>query len=176
MDFLCGRFVLGVPGGVLLRTLPEVVGLRTAARADCAWLASLVEMMRHEAAAAEPGSPAVVSQLSTALFTLLLRALMADRQVTHGLLALLADPRLSKAVDAVLRAPARAWTVERLAGVCHLSRAAFARQHDAVRRLTPRNASACRLSADPAGQYEGTRVHRLGGRAVVTDAARAGST
>jgi AraC family transcriptional activator of mtrCDE len=137
MDFLCGRFILGAPGGVLLRTLPEVVGLRTAARGDCAWLTSLVEMMRHEAAAAEPGSPAVVSQLSTALFTLLLRALMADRHVTHGMLALLADPRLSKAVDAVLRAPAQAWTVERLAGVCHMSRAAFARQFVQVSGLTP---------------------------------------
>jgi AraC family transcriptional activator of mtrCDE len=137
MDFLCGRFVLGAAGGLLLRTLPEVVGLRTAARADCAWLTSLVAMMRHEATTVEPGSPAVITQLSTALFTLLLRALMADRQVTAGMLALLADPRLAKAVDAVLTAPSQAWTVDRLAGECHMSRAAFARQFVEVSGLTP---------------------------------------
>jgi AraC family transcriptional activator of mtrCDE len=137
MDFLCGRFVLGMPGGLLPRTLPEVIGLRTAARPDCAWLESLVAMMRHEATAVEPGSPAVISQLSTALFTLLLRALMADRQVTQGMLALLADPRLAKAIDAVLAAPAQPWTVDRLARECHLSRAAFARQFVQVSGLTP---------------------------------------
>ena len=127
LDLLCGNFVLGTPGGLLLRTLPEVVCIHTAGRADCAWLHSLTAMMRTEASAALPGTAAVIGQLSTALFTVLLRALMVDGGVTQGLLALLADARLCKAVDAVLAAPADTWTVATLAERCHMARATFAK-------------------------------------------------
>ena len=137
LDLLCGNFVLGTPGGLLLRTLPEMVCVHTAGRADCVWLHSLTTMMRTEASAALPGTAAVIAQLSTALFTVLLRALMADGCVTQGLLALLADTRLSKAVDAVLAAPADTWTVATLAERCHMARATFAKRFTQVSGLTP---------------------------------------
>ena len=137
LDLLCGNFVLGTPGGLLLRTLPEVVCIHTAGRADCAWLHSLTSMMRTEASAALPGTSAVIGQLSTALFTVLLRALMADGGITQGLLALLADARLSKAVDAVLAVPADTWTVATLADRCHMARATFAKRFSQVSGLTP---------------------------------------
>jgi AraC family transcriptional activator of mtrCDE len=137
LDLLCGNFVLGTPGGLLLRTLPEVVCIHTAGRADCAWLHSLTSMMRAEASTALPGTAAVIGQLSTALFTVLLRALMADGGVTQGLLALLADARLSKAVDAVLAAPADSWTVATLAERCHMARATFAKRFTQISGLTP---------------------------------------
>ena len=137
LDLLCGNFVLGTPGGLLLRTLPEVVCIHTAGRADCAWLHSLTAMMRTEASAALPGTTAVIGQLSTALFTVLLRALMVDGGVTQGLLALLAGARLCKAVDAVLAAPADTWTVATLAERCHMARATFAKRFTQVSGLTP---------------------------------------
>ncbi len=137
LDMLCGTFVLGLPGTVLLRNLPPVLRVATAQRADCAWLHALIDMMRNEAQAPEPGGAAVIGQLSTALLTLLLRALIAQGGVTHSLLALMADARLSNAIDAVLRAPAEPWSVASLAAVCNVSRATFARRFAQLSGETP---------------------------------------
>ena len=137
LDMLCGTFAVGGSGGALLRTLPEVLLIRTAQRADCAWLAALIGMMRHESEASHPGGAAIIGELSTALFTVLLRALMAERGASHGLLALLGDARLSRAVEAVLREPAQPWTIAGMAAVCNLSRATFARQFAQLSGLTP---------------------------------------
>jgi len=137
LDMLCGTFAVGGSGGALLRSLPEVVCVRTARRADCAWLAALIGMMRHESEASHPGGAAIIGELSTALFTVLLRALMAERGAGHGLLALLGDARLSRAVEAVLREPAQPWTIASMAAVCNLSRATFARQFAQLSGLTP---------------------------------------
>ena len=137
LDMLCGNFAVGGSGGALLRTLPEVVCVRTAQRADCAWLAALIGMMRHESEASHPGGAAIIGELSTALFTVLLRALMAERGSSQGLLALMGDARLSRAVDAVLRQPAQPWTIASLAAQCNLSRATFARQFTRLSGLTP---------------------------------------
>jgi AraC family transcriptional regulator, activator of mtrCDE len=137
LDMLCGTFAVGGSGGALLRTLPEVLLIRTAQRADCAWLAALIGMMRHESEASHPGGAAIIGELSTALFTVLLRALMAERGASHGLLALLGDARLSRAVEAVLREPAQPWTIASMAAVCNLSRATFARQFAQLSGLTP---------------------------------------
>lgn len=137
LDMLCGTFVLGLPGTMLLRNLPPVLRIATADRADCAWLDALIAMMRNEAQAPEPGGMAVIAQLSTALLTLLLRALIAQGGVTHSLLALMADARMSKAIDAVLRAPAEPWSVASLAAVGNMSRATFARRFTQLSSETP---------------------------------------
>jgi len=137
LDMLCGTFVLGLPGTMLLRHLPPVLRIATARRADCAWLAALIGMMRNEARAPEPGAAAVIGQLSTALLTLLLRALIAQGGASHSLLALMADARLARAVDAVLAAPAEPWSVASLAQVCNVSRATFARRFAQLSGETP---------------------------------------
>lgn len=137
LDMLCGSFFVGSAGGVLLRTLPEVLLVRTARRADCAWLGALLGMMRSESESLHAGAAAVIGELSTALFTLLLRALMAERGASHGLLALLGDARLSHAVEAVLRQPEQPWTIATLAAQCNLSRATFARRFTQLSGLTP---------------------------------------
>ncbi|WP_454725743.1 MULTISPECIES: cupin domain-containing protein [Cupriavidus] len=137
LDMLCGTFVLGLPGTMLLRHLPPVLRIATARRADCAWLAALIGMMRNEARAPEPGAAAVIGQLSTALLTLLLRALIAQGGVRHSLLALMADARMARAVDAILAAPAEPWSVAALAQVCNVSRATFARRFTQLSGETP---------------------------------------
>lgn len=137
LDMLCGNFMLDGAGAPLLRSLPDHLLVRTAQRADCAWLASLIAMMRHETETPNPGGSAVIGELSTALFTVLLRAVMAERAAAMGLLALMGDARLSRALQAVLRDPARDWTVASLAAECNLSRAAFARRFVQLAGMTP---------------------------------------
>jgi AraC family transcriptional activator of mtrCDE len=137
LDMLCGTFVLNGPGGLLLRTLPDVVRVRTAGRIECAWLVSLIRMMQSESETPQPGSSAVIGELSTALFTIVLRTLIAERGMTHGVLALMGDPRLSRALEAVLREPAQPWTIATLAEQSNMSRATFARQFTLLSGMTP---------------------------------------
>jgi AraC family transcriptional regulator, activator of mtrCDE len=137
LDMLCGTFVLKGPGSLLLRTLPDVLRVRTAGRVECAWLVSLIRMMQSESEAPQPGSAAVIGELSTALFTIVLRTLIAERGTAHGLLALMGDPRLSRALEAVLRAPEHPWTIATLAEQSNMSRATFARQFTQLSGMTP---------------------------------------
>ncbi len=107
LDILCGTFMLGGSADILLRSLPEVLCVATAdqsASHDAGWLRGLIGMMHVEADQPRPGGAAIIADLSTALFTILLRTLVARKMVAQGLLALMADARMAKAVDAVVRA------------------------------------------------------------------------
>lgn len=137
LDLLCGSFMLGETGTALLQGLPDLQRIATAGREDCAWLLSLVAMLRHETASPSPGSSVVIGEISTALFTLLLRVLVARGELHGSALALLTHPRMAAAVEAVLVDPAHPWTVAMLAARCHLARATFARQFGEVGGLTP---------------------------------------
>lgn len=130
LDILCGTFMLGSSADVLLRALPEMLCVRTAGGGDAGlhWLRGLIGMMHVEADAPGPGSTAIIADLSTALFTVLLRTLIAQGAVSHGVMALMADARLARAVDAVVQHPEKPWTVDSLAEVCNVSRATLARR------------------------------------------------
>ncbi|MHA6205935.1 AraC family transcriptional regulator [Dyella soli] len=133
-DMLCGNFVLGDAGSALMRSLPEVVRVVAGPRTG---LIALIEMMRAETMEPRPGGAAVVSELSTALFALVLRSLVSEQALGTGVLALMADPRLSRAVEAVLRDPAQHWTLAGMAAQALMSRATFARQFAQTGGITP---------------------------------------
>jgi len=143
LDILCGTFVLGNSADILLRSLPEALCVTTAAYGvhtagdDTDWLRGLIGMMHVEADLPQPGGAAIIAELSTALFTILLRTLIARGSVAQGLLALMADARMAKAVDAVVRAPEKPWSVDRLAAICNVSRATLARRFAQLGGITP---------------------------------------
>jgi len=134
LDMLCGRFFIGPPHDRLIRNyLPTTLVVRGTATAHggdtsaSSALASLVDLMRTESAHDRPGSNAILNALSTALFTLVMRAAGEPEQVSTGLLALARHPRLVPAISAMLTDPARAWALTELADICGMSRATFMR-------------------------------------------------
>lgn len=134
LDMLCGKFILGETGSSLMRSLPDVVHIRVNGPSP---LFALIEVMRSESGDPKPGSAALIDELSSALFTLLLRRLMAEERLTGTVLALLADPRMNRAVEAVLLDPAQPWTVATMAGRAHVSRATFARRFAHLGGISP---------------------------------------
>ncbi|SFD04700.1 transcriptional regulator, AraC family [Cupriavidus sp. OV038] len=140
LDILCGTFVLGSSADVLLRTLPEVLCIGTDdpnLNGNASWLRGLIGMMHAEADRPRPGGAAIVADLSTALFTVLLRALIDRGGVSRGLIALMADARMARVVEAVVRAPEQPWTVDSLAVLCNVSRATLARRFSQLGGMTP---------------------------------------
>lgn len=135
LDMLCGRFFIEPPHDRLIHNyLPKNLVVRAADDAGdedigsaSIHLANLVGLMRMESKGDKPGGNAMLNALSSALFTLVLRAASESERVPAGLLALAGHPRLVPAISAMLADPARAWTLPDLADLCSMSRATFMR-------------------------------------------------
>jgi AraC family transcriptional activator of mtrCDE len=83
--------------------------------------------MRTESAADRLGGYAILNALTSALFTLVLRAASESEEAPAGLLALSGHPRLAPAISAMFADPARPWNLPDLADLCSMSRATFVR-------------------------------------------------
>jgi AraC family transcriptional activator of mtrCDE len=127
-DILCGEFRFDEDGAHgLLAALPPMLVVRTAGRADAVGLNHLIAMLQAEAEAPRAGSEAIVRQLASALFALLIRSWLEQSMALPGMFAVLAERRLQAALNGMLSAPQQAWTLEKMAAACHMSRATFAR-------------------------------------------------
>jgi AraC family transcriptional activator of mtrCDE len=135
LDMLCGRFFIGPPHARLIHNyLPSNLVVRAmdghsegGIGSASNQLASVVGLMRVESSDDKPGGYAMLNTLSSALFTLVLRAASESEQAPTGLLALAGHPRLAPAISAMFADPARAWNLPDLAELCSMSRATFMR-------------------------------------------------
>jgi len=137
LDMLCGQFNYA-PNALLIDVLPDVVKM-SFERSEVPGLANLVRMMRREASEAAPGAQSIISALSTALFTLLLRAHLEQQPSTTDILGLLANARLGLSVIAMLERPSEKWTIDRLAQQSAMSRATYMRAFSALTTDSPMN-------------------------------------
>jgi AraC family transcriptional activator of mtrCDE len=137
-DILCGQFHFDMSGShILVDAMPDVVLVRTAGRHELQGLQALVTLLRDETNEARPGSSAVVSNLASALFLLLLRAWLEQDHTSPGLFSLVADEKLKYALHSMLAEPGQAWTLESLAAKCNMSRATFVRNFRSIAGTTP---------------------------------------
>lgn len=127
---LCGVYQLNRAGAhPLLTELPPVVHIP--ARVGChSRLRAAIDLLATEVAETHPGSHAIVSGLLDTLLVYLTRAWWLRERPGEigGWAAALQDPAVTAALHAMHSDPAKAWTVEELAGRGGLSRAAFARR------------------------------------------------
>lgn len=137
-DILCGQFSWDpLASQTLLAALPPCLLIRTQGQARLAGLQALLGLLRQEAEQAQPGAAAVLAQLSSALFAMLMRAWLTQAEQPPGLFAALAEPRLQAALHAMLAQPGKDWNLASLADTCHMSRANFARVFRQVAGTTP---------------------------------------
>jgi AraC family transcriptional activator of mtrCDE len=143
LELLCGRLFVEHPHGQILRDyLPANLVVRAMSSHEekanglaSSRLASLVSLMRIEAAGEKPGGSLILNAFSSALFTLALRTASESGQAPPGLSSLVGDPRLTPAISAMFADPAHAWTLSELAGLCGVSRDTFIRHfHDKLGR------------------------------------------
>lgn len=133
----------------LARVLPDCVHLPLA---SVAGLGATVELLFGEAAREAPGSTVILDRLCDVLLIQFLRHAFDSGRLPAGLLAGLADRQLSLALAAIHDRPHEAWTLQELARVACMSRAAFAEHFHKVLGVPPgeylsrsRIALACRL-------------------------------
>lgn len=105
--------------------------------ADIAMLSGNLDWLFDEAFAQHCGKNAVLNRLFELVVIQLLRYMMANRSVSTGMMAGLADLRLAKAVTLMHDQPAKAWSVAELASAASMSRASFAAKFHKVVGITP---------------------------------------
>jgi len=123
-DLVCATIRFGVGDeNPLLRGLPARLLIPLA---DAPTLDAAQALLCSEAQARRCGHAAVVDRLTEVLMVQMLRYAIEHRLVDGGLLAGLADPLLSKALNAMHAEPARPWTLADLAQQAGMSRSRFA--------------------------------------------------
>lgn len=130
----CYVLTMDAVSDVLIRALPNpmILDLRRNAA-----LAALGELLAMEASNARPGSDECVQMLLKAVVTEAVRIALTEGQVSAGLLPVLSDARLARAVAAFLDTPGARWTIASMARVAGMSRSAFAATFGKVAGVTP---------------------------------------
>lgn len=125
---ICGFFDFDDPHrNPIMNALPDTVLVKGQNNNVEPRLQVLIDLMRSETEESTTGSDVVVDKLSEILFIYALRAHINEISPSCGILAALADTHVSNALNAIHDKPEESWTVEKLAGVAGLSRAAFSK-------------------------------------------------
>lgn len=110
----------------LIAQLPRVLHISSWDDESASWLQSTLRFIAREALNLHPGGETVITRLVDILVIQAIRSwLDGAPEAREGWLAALRDNHVGKAIAAIHRAPADAWTVESLARVARLSRSAF---------------------------------------------------
>ncbi|AHD01418.1 AraC family transcriptional regulator [Leisingera methylohalidivorans] len=117
-----------------LAALPPLVDYSISGNAEAQ---GLVRLMRDESEGRHCGAQSVINRLGEVLMVRLLRSQIRKGATEPGLLAGLADPRLSRAIVAMHDRPGRLWTNADLAQEAGLSLSRFAELFSAEVGETP---------------------------------------
>ena len=115
-----------------LRALPRAVSLRVGMEPRCSPLSDTLRMLRNEVETPNFGNQIVVRNLLSSLFVYFMRDLAdAASPAAKDWFSAVRSTHAARALARMHEAPERAWTLEDLARVAGLSRAAFARNFSA---------------------------------------------
>ncbi|WP_300017871.1 AraC family transcriptional regulator [Pseudonocardia sp.] len=131
-SMLCGAVQFDSPAArAVVAQLPPTLHLTASPRTEA--MQATMGLIAAEARDLRPGGEAILTRLSDVLVVQAVRSwLETDPVARTGWLGALHDPQIGRAVAAVHRDPARAWTVAALAAEVPMSRSAFAARFTAL--------------------------------------------
>jgi AraC-like DNA-binding protein len=126
--FICGFLGCDLsPFNPLFATLPQILHIRRPTSGHTDLLDQLIELTIAEARTSRAGGESIRLGLSELMFVELLRRHLESLSAEEpGWLAGLRDPRVGRALALLHAEPARAWTLEALAGEAGVSRSVLA--------------------------------------------------
>jgi AraC-like DNA-binding protein len=134
---LCGSFIYeNATAENILNALPSVLIVKQDKQTQ-KWVAPLVKLIQLESCDPGLGSDLILQQLTESLLIHSIRSYLKNGEFEMGILKLIADKKLSKALQAIQNEPESAWTVEQLAQESAMSRTAFATQFKRVSGWSP---------------------------------------
>ncbi|MBL4635133.1 MAG: helix-turn-helix transcriptional regulator [Kofleriaceae bacterium] len=144
-EFLCCSFRVSRASLPLLQLLPSIVVSNGQNKGVIDRTFS--DLFAEQGLSVETGRRGIALHLSSFLLLLMLRDVVAHNQgVSQGVLSAIADPRLAKVVTVLLDDLSENWSLDKLAGVAGMSRAAFAAVFHEKLGMTPmRYVHQCRM-------------------------------
>jgi len=124
----------GGAGNALAAALPDYLIIKLD---EIPTLASTLDWLFNEAFGEVCGREAMMDRLFELLVIQLLRRILEDRSQTPGMMAGLADPRLSRSLGLMHDEPSKPWSVAELSAAANMSRASFAERFRLVVGQTP---------------------------------------
>lgn len=135
-EIVCASVSYGAgPNNPIATSLPAVMCLNLGGEDNR--LACAVEWLFEEAFTQSSARQTVMNRLCEILIIQLLRHAMSSSLVESGLLAGLAHPQISRAIDAIHCEPQRGWSLQDLAEVSAMSRSRFSEQFKETIGQTP---------------------------------------
>jgi len=157
----------------LVDSLPPLLHLEARSGPGFAWVAPLLQAIEREARMDAPAGASVARRLSEIFFIQVLRAVLAREGPAPGLLGLIRDPQLGRALQAIHAEPGADWSLDALASLAGASRSVFTERFRERLGIAPmryltdwRMKRARRLLADP-----GVSVGEVGRRVGYTSEA-----
>jgi AraC-like DNA-binding protein len=151
----------------LVQLLPKVICVDTWQAPEMEWIQSTLRFIASEARQQNAGGETVITRLTDILVIQAIRTWIArDAAAQTGWLGALRDKNIGRAIAAIHRDPARAWTVASLASAIGMSRSAFSarftqlvgetamhyalrwKMHEALRRLAETSISLASLASE----------------------------
>lgn len=133
---ICGYFAHNHPLVTsITEHLPDAVVLkREEIKANKAGLHWLLEALMDESLNPEKGSELILGKIAEAILAMIFRQHLPSET---GVLAATIHPKLSKVMEAIHANLDKKWTVEQLAELCFMSRAAFSDLFKSVLQVSP---------------------------------------
>lgn len=137
-ELICGRLHFDhVPENLVIAALPEVIVLAAGGPQRIARFGLLMAAIRDELDQARAGAAAIAADLASALLVMMLRDHLETSPPPGGLLALLGTRATALAVLAMLKEPARDWSLDELAASAAASRATLVRAFRKAADIAP---------------------------------------
>ena len=135
---ICGYFDFDDPQrNPIINALPDTILVKGNGNRVEPRLQVLIDLMKSEIESSITGSDVVVDKLSEILFIYALRSFISDRSPQSGILAALSNTYVAKALEAIHNKPEHPWTVDKLANIAGLSRAAFSKHFSVLMDQPP---------------------------------------
>jgi AraC family transcriptional activator of mtrCDE len=137
-EIICGRLMFEAgDASALVAALPEVIVMRTLQEPLMARFRGLLTHLREELDAGQPGAALIAADLSRAFFVMLLRLYLEEAPERGKPLCLFQDCVTARVVVALLREPAKEWTLDEMAEIGVTSRATLVRAFRRACGLSP---------------------------------------
>ena len=135
---MCGYFDFGEHGhNALLDALPDLIHIPAEQATQQGMLELVSRLLLTEASDQALGRQLALDRMAEVLFVLMVRQVMARAEDERGLLAALADPRISRALSAIHAQPGSNWSVASMAARAGMSRTAFSLEFAARAGVPP---------------------------------------
>lgn len=126
-ELICGRLRFDAAPSGLIAAMPAAIALNVNSARALDHMRNLIQMIEQELISPRAGARAVATDLSRALFVMMLREHFEQTEASATTLKLLGSPVCATTVNAIVRDPARDWTLDALADRAHVSRATLVR-------------------------------------------------